>query len=216
MTWTILLNIILTLALLFVAIWSYRVGRKTVDNIIPWVVLCTTAYYVLASILGYLWDRLFLKLLINFNLDIAVLLLVTIIIYVVTIFLVLWWQKKYLEAKSNPSITAMHVLFHFNGRISRSDFWLKGMLPVTALNVLAIILYEDGFSEITTFLFAAMLFIPAVAMYSKRLHDRDRSAWHILIALLPVLGPIWLIVEAGFLKGTVGGNRYGADPLTTI
>jgi uncharacterized membrane protein YhaH (DUF805 family) len=47
---------------------------------------------------------------------------------------------------------------------------------------------------------------------AKRCHDRDRSGWFQLIILIPVLGALWLLVELGFLRGTIGANRFGPDP----
>jgi uncharacterized membrane protein YhaH (DUF805 family) len=120
----------------------------------------------------------------------------------------------------------MHVLFNLNGRISRADFWLKGRFPLIALNIFGIqyifggvrYIFSAGIPynwEVTVFLYFIMLIFPTVAIYSKRLHDRDKSAWYILVALIPVVGPIGLFIETGFLKGTVGDNRFGADPLKT-
>jgi uncharacterized membrane protein YhaH (DUF805 family) len=75
------------------------------------------------------------------------------------------------------------------------------------------------------------------AVATKRLHDRNKSAWWwLLFALVPLIlstiayytDPvevrpilvlaclaidIWLLVELGFLRGTAGPNRYGPDPL---
>ena len=42
---------------------------------------------------------------------------------------------------------------------------------------------------------------------------RGRSGWFQLIMLIPIIGSIWLLVEVGFLRGTVGSNKYGDDPL---
>jgi uncharacterized membrane protein YhaH (DUF805 family) len=30
---------------------------------------------------------------------------------------------------------------------------------------------------------------------------------------MPILGPLWLFIELGLLRGTVGPNKYGRDPL---
>jgi uncharacterized membrane protein YhaH (DUF805 family) len=83
----------------------------------------------------------------------------------------------------------------------------------------------------------------AFALMVKRLHDRNRSAWWIvpfflvpeLLELIadpnshpPIAMPtalrlslisiavglsLWAFVDLGFLRGTVGDNRYGPDPL---
>jgi len=33
-----------------------------------------------------------------------------------------------------------------------------------------------------------------------------------LIALIPIIGSIWLLIELGFLAGTPGPNRFGLPP----
>jgi uncharacterized membrane protein YhaH (DUF805 family) len=43
------------------------------------------------------------------------------------------------------------------------------------------------------------------------MHDIDRTGWWILISLT-IIGVILLIVWA-CMKGTIGPNRYGPDPL---
>ncbi|MEY4510364.1 MAG: hypothetical protein RLZZ450_2486 [Pseudomonadota bacterium] len=52
-----------------------------------------------------------------------------------------------------------------------------------------------------------------MALGVKRLHDRDRPSWWLLLSLVPILN-VWLLVEVGFLAGTPGANRYGPDPKT--
>ena len=47
----------------------------------------------------------------------------------------------------------------------------------------------------------------------KRFHDRNKSGWWILIQLVPLIGPIWYFVDVFCLRGTVGDNRFGPDPL---
>ncbi|MBF0560714.1 MAG: DUF805 domain-containing protein [Alphaproteobacteria bacterium] len=47
----------------------------------------------------------------------------------------------------------------------------------------------------------------------KRYHDRNKSGWWILIQLVPLVGPIWYLIDVGFLRGTSGDNRFGPDPL---
>ena len=52
-----------------------------------------------------------------------------------------------------------------------------------------------------------------LAVMAKRWHDLDKSAWWILINLVPIIGIFWSFVELGFFKGTTGKNRFGLDPL---
>jgi uncharacterized membrane protein YhaH (DUF805 family) len=55
------------------------------------------------------------------------------------------------------------------------------------------------------------LFVPSLAVAFRRLHDTDRSAWWILISLLPLIGSIWLFILT-LLGGTEGSNGYGPQP----
>jgi uncharacterized membrane protein YhaH (DUF805 family) len=43
----------------------------------------------------------------------------------------------------------------------------------------------------------------------KRYHDRNKSGFWYLIVLVPIIGPIWQIIECGFFSGDVGPNDYG-------
>ena len=52
-----------------------------------------------------------------------------------------------------------------------------------------------------------------LVLSAKRLHDRNKSAWWLLIGLVPCIGIIWIFVELGFRRGTYGRNRFGPDPL---
>ena len=53
----------------------------------------------------------------------------------------------------------------------------------------------------------------SIAVAVKRYHDRNKSGWWVLIVLVPVIGGLWYLIECGFLRGTVGPNNYGPDPL---
>jgi uncharacterized membrane protein YhaH (DUF805 family) len=62
-------------------------------------------------------------------------------------------------------------------------------------------------------LVASLLFLwPALAIQAKRWHDVDKSAWWILINLVPAVGGLVSLVFNGFIAGTPGPNRFGAPP----
>ncbi|MDP0496678.1 MAG: DUF805 domain-containing protein [Verrucomicrobiota bacterium JB024] len=118
---------------------------------------------------------------------------------------------------------AKQLYFSINGRISRSTFWLKFVLPVFIISILVNIIAgmvmggdpnnpnPAGFALIGVW--QLFLIYPSICVYGKRWHDRDKSAWWILIGLIPFIGWIWVLVECGFLKGTDGPNRFGEDPV---
>ena len=43
----------------------------------------------------------------------------------------------------------------------------------------------------------------------KRFHDRGKSGWWILIMFIPLIGPLWWLIELGFFRGDPGPNAYG-------
>ena len=113
-------------------------------------------------------------------------------------------------------MTVGEALFSFKGRMTRSDYWLKGLLPLLPVGILSnVLLYgvgTDGARAIAMVIGVISLW-PGLALALKRFHDRNHSGWFLLIFLIPIAGPIWFLVEAWFLRGTVGPNRFGNDPL---
>jgi uncharacterized membrane protein YhaH (DUF805 family) len=140
------------------------------------------------------------------------------------------------------------LCFSFQGRINRAKYWLV-VLVISAIFV-AFVLIAAAAQSWALGILAALLFIPtlvaSLAITVKRLHDREKSAWWLLVfyllpsvlegagkgmeetavgegwaSLLPALVlliaaivlSIWAFVELGCLRGTIGENRYGPDPL---
>jgi uncharacterized membrane protein YhaH (DUF805 family) len=105
------------------------------------------------------------------------------------------------------------------GRINRQPFWI-GAIVIAVINIVASILDAilntprvGGATGVIAIIVNLVLIYPSVMLTGKRWHDRGKSAWWILIALIPIIGWIWAIVETGFLRGTPGANKYGPDPL---
>lgn len=121
-------------------------------------------------------------------------------------------------------------LFPFQGRVARRDFWLRFVLPTMGIwFVLDAILPLNAFVRMIPvdeaqsnpwamftplpFVMAAASIGAAITVGAKRFHDRDRSGWFLLAYLIPLIGQLWVLLELGFLRGTDGPNRFGADPL---
>jgi uncharacterized membrane protein YhaH (DUF805 family) len=130
---------------------------------------------------------------------------------------------------ANVAFGWLHFLFTFQGRASRSQFWLLYVLPIlgieivyaTAMVATAVIRNGGSFDfniynrEVMPMLFVfglAMLW-PRIAVSVKRFHDRGKSGWMYLIGFIPIVGPIWLLIDLGILPGQRGENQYGPDPL---
>ena len=110
-------------------------------------------------------------------------------------------------------MTLMDILFSFEGRISRSTFWLA-YLALGSIMFLGMMVDLLIWSQPWIFdsLFQILMIWPSWALIIKRCHDRNRSPWFLLIFFIPILGPFWLIIEIGFLEGTQGDNLYGIAP----
>jgi uncharacterized membrane protein YhaH (DUF805 family) len=127
-------------------------------------------------------------------------------------------------AAVEPSYTSPSLgefLFSFRGRISRYQYWVKFFLPYFLLSLTMVVVdtatgsvSQSGMGLFSS-VFALIALWPTLAIEVKRCHDRDRSGWFLLISLIPVIGAIWLFVELGCLRGTIGGNRFGPDPVMT-
>lgn len=109
------------------------------------------------------------------------------------------------------------LLFSFGGRISRSQFWLGYGIQIAmiAFGYLCL-LYGTEYQNILALVASILILLPVMwiclAVMAKRYHDRGKSAWWILIFLIPIVGGIWQWIELGLLRGDEGSNDYGPDP----
>ena len=117
--------------------------------------------------------------------------------------------------------------FSFQGRIGRQTFWLSYVLfnfvILAILGAIGGAIYVTLKPEPNSPIFLAgcavigivyiLLIIASLSAQVKRLHDRGRSGWFVLLMLVPIAN-IWMMIETCFLRGTDGPNEYGADPLS--
>jgi uncharacterized membrane protein YhaH (DUF805 family) len=132
-----------------------------------------------------------------------------------------------------------HLLFGYRGRINRAKYLLAALIYVVALIVAAVAGYAIGglAALIVAFVVVGIgCFVSGVMVGIERLHDRNKSgAWLLLFYVVPpildrigrpsggddfgILSIIslaislWALVELGFLRGTIGPNDFGPDPL---
>lgn len=59
--------------------------------------------------------------------------------------------------------------------------------------------------------YSLAVMLPGLAVAVRRLHDVGKSGWMFLVALIPIVGGIWLLVLM-LTDGEWGENRYGSDP----
>jgi uncharacterized membrane protein YhaH (DUF805 family) len=137
--------------------------------------------------------------------------------------------------------------FSFQGRANRQPYWVTNFILACALVVGLFALggLSAGMPLLSILglpIFVGYFWV-GMAVGARRLHDRNKSAWWLLlfwgvpilvgaieaivesgggsagetagVALkllnLPIV--IWVFIELGGLRGTVGSNRFGDDPL---
>lgn len=135
------------------------------------------------------------------------------------------------------------IFLSFQGRLNRKPYWIGtiALLSLVVIGVFGVMFLTGGGGGVAAIgVIYLLLLWPTLAIGVKRLHDRNKSAWWLVVfyvvpTLLNVLGEggdgegvgamifglaslaisIWALVELGFLRGTVGANRYGPDPLAS-
>jgi len=105
----------------------------------------------------------------------------------------------------------------FNGRARRTEYWVFFVFNIalsgTAMlldKVFEIVISEIGYGPLFL-LYALSMLIPAIAVGVRRLHDVGKSGWMLLIALIPIIGTIWVLVLL-LLDSNPGVNEYGENP----
>lgn len=140
---------------------------------------------------------------------------------------------------------ALARLFSFRGRTSRLNYWRTwlGMNLAIAVLWVVFIFIAMGAGEIAVIpmLLVIPLLIASAAVSVRRLHDRNKSAWWLLVFWVVPLASLvvaqvltertgegglaaelalwaslasqlWALVELGFLRGSPQPNRFGPPP----
>ncbi len=143
------------------------------------------------------------------------------------------------------------LLFGFQGRINRAKYWLAVLVYLVVSVIMALIGLVLGPESISMSILQIVVgigtFISGLAIGIKRLHDRNKTGWWLLIfyiapgvlfgagAVMGIMGMasesmagsagaiilslaglaivVWAFVQLGCLRGSVGVNDYGPDPL---
>lgn len=106
----------------------------------------------------------------------------------------------------------------FRERAPRSEYWgfwaFCILTEIAAMIVFGLIGYLCGkgigmliAGYIGAFLASLMLFLPMLSVFVRRLHDTNHSGWWYFIALIPIVGGIWLLVL--LLTDSDEENQYG-------
>ena len=110
--------------------------------------------------------------------------------------------------------------FSLSGRASRSEYWfwvLGGMIFQMTMIIGSIVL---AIMEIPVLpglmILAPILLVPgSITLVVRRLHDVGMSGWFWFVALVPLIGAIYLIYLF-VQEGDAGENAYGAVPTNML
>ena len=106
--------------------------------------------------------------------------------------------------------------FSLSGRASRSEYWfwvLGGVIFQMTMVIGSIVLAVMEIPVLPGLMIVApILLVPAsITLVVRRLHDLGMSGWMSFVALVPVIGTIYLIYLF-VQEGDIGENAYGAVP----
>lgn len=92
---------------------------------------------------------------------------------------------------------------NFSGRSTVRDYWM-----VVLVNFLiGLVLGFIGIDEIA-YVYSLATLIPGIAISVRRLHDVNKSGWYMLMALIPLIG--WIFVIIAYCSASVDeNNKYG-------
>jgi uncharacterized membrane protein YhaH (DUF805 family) len=111
---------------------------------------------------------------------------------------------------------------NFNGRARRSEYWFialfLGLTTIGASIIDSAIFVDDIDTLLATggwgpvgLIWTLAVLLPSFSVLVRRLHDTGRSAWWLLIGLVPIAGVIVLFVFSVF-DSSPGENNYGRSP----
>lgn len=92
---------------------------------------------------------------------------------------------------------------NFSGRSTASEYWWAYLFNMIVSAVVSAI-------PIVGVIVALALFIPGLSLTVRRLHDTGKSGSYIFMSLIPLAGPIILIIQ--LCAGSDADNQWGFAP----
>src|SRR5262245_34244102 len=92
-----------------------------------------------------------------------------------------------------------------NSRMSRAQFW-TAVTPLPIIGLFAVQLdfrlqtgrWHIGPSPVLLFYWSLICVCIVIYVFALRAHDRNKSAWWVLLYLVPWIGWLWALIELGF------------------
>ena len=111
-----------------------------------------------------------------------------------------WYKKVVFENYAN-----------FSGRARRSEYWYFTLVNTIIYLISTITSLKFPYFSLVYLVYNLAILLPSLAVGIRRMHDVGKSGWFLFIALIPLVGAIWLLVLF-FTEGNRGENQYGSDP----
>lgn len=98
----------------------------------------------------------------------------------------------------------------FQGRARRKEYWLFSLISFFVSIMLLIVEGMTDLTGVLTIIYYFATILPSLAVVVRRLHDTGRSGWWYFLSLIPLVGPI--IVLVFLCQDSVENNEYGPNP----
>ena len=114
-------------------------------------------------------------------------------------------MKWYLEVLKKYAV--------FAGRARREEYWMFQLINILIIDVLYAIDAKTRTAGpgihlgLLSLLYSLAVVLPSLGVLVRRLHDTGRSGWWFFIGLIPLLGPLTLLVFT-VLDSQPGENQY--------
>jgi uncharacterized membrane protein YhaH (DUF805 family) len=102
----------------------------------------------------------------------------------------------------------------FEGRARRTEYWMFVLINILIAFVIGLVEGVLGSPAVLANLYSLAILVPALAVSVRRLHDTGRSGWFLLLSLIPLAGPIILIIFMA-QDSAAERNQFGPNPKTS-
>ena len=102
-----------------------------------------------------------------------------------------------------------------SGRLGRAGFWLRHLVGLPIF-LAACIAADARLGPAAGLVAAALTTLFLVSTWGRRLHDRGRSAWWLLLTAVPVVGALAVVVDCAFLGPRESARRFDAPTAVAL
>jgi uncharacterized membrane protein YhaH (DUF805 family) len=119
-------------------------------------------------------------------------------------------RRNITQNRECEMIKLLKFFFSTKGRTNRLKYHLSVTIPMSFINI---ILASESGNEKMIFVLGYFFILPlSVIQIIKRFHDLGKPGWYFFLLLIPFYN-IYLCIRLFFIRGDIGPNKYGQDPL---